>query len=277
MSEDSNRSAQSEMARSDQHSDWYKEFARFLQGPQKQVSSQAKQLGAELVNQARGDLREFRRKYESRDYGRAIFWLQQATEKTTKGFLLLLGAVGEDDLRRKIGHLTPVAFLQAVESQEFSWLPGWLEWLQSVPQLKGVPLAFDVDGVRRTFRKERRSFATLTPDQVDMLIRLSQSFKTALPLMTVKWALYQTSWPETKASRKLIAKGDTKEVSKFAVSLMRLYIVGLVTFPHWDTTRYPGESMSPASYTVELGVVAKATTLASMLAATLRELDSYIQ
>lgn len=276
MSEDNNRSRQSETAKSDQPSDWFKEFTRFLEGPKKQVPSQTKQLGTQLLSQARGDLWEFRRKYDSRDYARAIFWLQQAAEKATKGFLLLLGAIGEDDLQRKIGHLTPVAFLQAVESQELNWLPGWLEWLQGVPQLKGVPLAFDVDEVRRTLRKERHSFATLRPDQVDVLIQLSQSFKTVLPLMTVKWALYQTSWPETKASRKLIAKGDTKEVSKFAITLMRLYIIGLITFPHWDTTRYPGESMSPLSYTVELGVVAKATTLASMLTATLRELDSYI-
>ncbi len=117
---------------------------------------------------------------------------------------------------------------------------------------------------------------TMKPDQVEVLIQLSQSVKPALPLMTVKCVLYQTSWPETKASRKLLAKGNTSEASKFAIALIRLYIIGLVTFPHWDTTRYPEESMSPLNYTIELGVVAKATTLASMLTATLRELDSYI-
>jgi len=274
MSEDVNGNYGSQAEQPSEPPDWLKRFSQFLETPKKPLPSNIKRLGEELLMQARADLREFRRKYDSKDYPRSIFWLQQSAEKATKGLFVLLGLIHPDDLQRKIGHLTPLAFLQIIESDEFGWIPDFVEWLEGLAVTKGINLSFDVREVRQIIRQNRREIAKLTPTQVDSLIQFAQSFRTQLlPLINIRWKLYRLS--ATAEHKELIAKGNTKGLGKAVVATLRLYIIALVTFPHWDTTRYPSEGFSPIIYTPELGVVAKATTLASMLVASLRELESY--
>lgn len=264
---------------SGEHSDWFEGFTRFMKAPRMPPSPETKQLGTGLVTQARADLREFRRKYDSKDYPRALFWLQQAAEKAVKGLLVIHGFIHPKDLKGKIGHLTPMAFLQIVESEELGWMPDFVEWVESLTDTKSAALPFDVREARRVIKRDRHDIAKLTPTQVNTLIRLAQSFKTVLlPLIAVRWKLYRLPAddkpPKDEKGKELIARGDTKDLGKPMVAMFRLYIISLITFPHWDTTRYPGEGLSPVTYTTELGVVARVTTLASMLAASLRELES---
>ena len=96
-------------------SDWFTRLAQFMEKPRRPADSQSLELGESFLGEAKKDLREFRKKYDARDYAHATFWLQQSTEKATKGFMLKFGFLPESAMQSKVGHLTPLAFLEMIE------------------------------------------------------------------------------------------------------------------------------------------------------------------
>lgn len=255
---------------------WVNDFLQFVQTPRKPVSIEVKILGFQFLEKARSDLKQFKRNQRSGDYEYATFWLQQATEKATKGFLLIFGAIQPDDLRR-VSHDTPLAFLRFIESEQLTWLEDWLDWLVTSIGDGIIQLSFDVVEAKNTIKKDRHQLALMEPNQVEVLIQLAQSFKSKLPDMTVKWALYKSEVNGgTRRRENLVAKGNTREDAKFAIALMRLYILGLITYPHDNTTRYPDSHLAQIDYTDKLGVVTHGDTLGSMLVSLIRELERYV-
>jgi len=69
-----------------------------------------------LAFKSKNDLKLAKIAYDIKDYGNALFHLQQSVEKTVKAYGLLLGVI--EDPQEEIGHRTPEVYLKMLR---FSW------------------------------------------------------------------------------------------------------------------------------------------------------------
>lgn len=70
-----------------------------------------------LDSKSRNDLKLAKIAYDIKDYGNAVFHLQQSVEKTVKAYGLLLGVINNP--KDEIGHKTPKVYLKMLR---FSWI-----------------------------------------------------------------------------------------------------------------------------------------------------------
>jgi len=194
-------------------------------------------LEKRFILNAEIDLKSCKTLYHKRIYSSAVYHIQQATEKTTKAWVLYLGVVSEDQLK-KIGHKTPRAFLELLDNSPIG------NAARSLVQISNTKILTDTTRVRNLVESKGVEVARMDYESIKMLLdvldrmdkqitKISKPYKTILKTPSV----------------------DPEEFFHIPVVFTSLYVISGVTFPHYEFTRYPGLAVESSEYTENLGIV----------------------
>ena len=194
-------------------------------------------LEKKFISNAEKDLESCRILYRKGVYSLALYHLQQAIEKTTKAWVLYLGVISEDELR-KIGHKTPRAFLKLLDQSEIG------KMTYSLVQISNVKIPKDTTRFRNLVESEGVDVARMDYKSIKMLLDvLHQMDKRAAKLLK----------PYKKVFN--ILNLDLAGLHDIPIAFTSLYLISGLTFPHYEFTRYPGLAVEPSEYTKDLGIV----------------------
>lgn len=194
-------------------------------------------LEKKFISNAGKDLESCRILYRKGVYSLALYHLQQAIEKTTKAWVLYLGVISEDELR-KIGHKTPRAFLKLLDQSEIG------KMTYSLVQISNVKIPKDTTRFRNLVESEGVDVARMDYKSIKMLLDvLHQMDKRAAKLLK----------PYKKVFN--ILNLDLAGLHDIPIAFTSLYLISGLTFPHYEFTRYPGLAVEPSEYTKDLGIV----------------------
>jgi HEPN domain-containing protein len=192
-------------------------------------------LGAaqELLDVARQNFKSSKITYEGGIFISAAEDLQQAVEKTAKAYYKILGVL-DDKAIRNTSHDTPKLFLRMVE------LPWAQKFGKLVEEVTGADVGRDTSGAQSVVDTDakRAEIARLGIEQINNYLGLIPKIEEkSIPLF-------------------LVIEKD------FVMTLLRLYLLSVLTFPHAKYARYPDSGLvKPKEYTNELGIIATIETL----------------
>ncbi|MCL0056124.1 HEPN domain-containing protein [Dehalococcoidia bacterium] len=182
--------------------------------------------------------------YSKKLYPHAVYHLQQAVEKATKGYMLGFNWLSAQELR-KIGHDTPKLSLDALfkETGIESWFKqGGDEVLETIIN--------DMWQVMSNPDK-RQEVARITYDEImewlSLILMYVNRSKVAVENV-IEDMIECHSLP-------VGAEFPPPPIQAMVVAPIVLSVLGAVSFPHWEYTRYPDGKMVPSDYEANLGIV----------------------
>lgn len=210
------------------------------------------EYASKMISIAKEDIERADLAYKRKDYPETIYKIQQSSEKLAKGLSTLLYGV-EPEEHKKISHKTPKVFVNMV---------------------KHPLVALIIDKAKEDYKLNIRS-------DIDIIIPLlnDENFLENLR---------KTSYEEIIKPFKFLDKleneyggqiegifltiltllGQKKTKFKFSsliVDSLRLYLIGSLSFPHENQTRYPDRVDPKEYYTDNLGIVKAAPLFIEIL------------
>lgn len=218
--------------------------------------------------------------YKDRIYSSAVYHLQQAIEKLIKACAMKY--VGLDYLTiKKTSHNSPEIYLELLLD------PKWNNFLRKfvilIPGMDLKPLnALDqtIKNIKRTETKVElaRMPTTLLNDLLDVcdnLIAINVKSKSSdflkeqnevffdkyIKLVSASLAPNYANFDGeiNRFNLKNFFGGDINfiydNVNEILVTILPLYLIGLIVYPHESFTRYPGQLMNSQDYSESLGIV----------------------
>lgn len=151
------------------------------------------------------DLHSSKILYESNDYRNSIYLLQQSVEKLSKYFVLFLGFEKENKLK-KISHFTPLVFSKLIfkESIELSNALGYKMNSET--------------NFEEQIRNSRETLSNISENSILVFLK------------TIK------NTDDTFNNHFLFK--ENKELCNFISMIMRIYLLGVLTYPYVNNTRY---------------------------------------
>lgn len=197
----------------------------------------SRKLSIAFLDEADRDLKSCRALYQKKIYPHAVYHLQQAAEKAMKGYCLGLGILSIQEIR---SHDTPYVLLKGLfEKTGMKTLPESLSedakdrlgkaWEAIEKPEKGLEIA------RMPFEQIMDSL-----DDIDDYKLKSEQIGVLLIQLAANVKGKSESLPSEIATISVMAS---------------LYILGSVSFPHEEFTRYPDGQMTPTEYAPKLGIV----------------------
>ena len=201
----------------------------------------------------------------------ALFWVQQASEKLCKSYLLMTGTLCYCKATTRVGHDSLIHFLRLIE-----------DTIRKINLPKEFSRSFigELRRMRRISSQKKAVFMTMPPDQVEAIINTASShddnMKKAIALVS-------------KSGRQI---GNVpKEQILHARIIVNVYILTVITWLHERSVRYPTHpesanlslldaanqtqrfrGMGFNHYTDEIGAVYHVKTLARIARETTEEL-----
>lgn len=199
----------------------------------------SRELGIAFLDEAERDVSSCRRLYSKKIYPHAVYHFQQATEKAMKGYCLGLGISTIEEIKIR-GHDTPYVLLRAT---------------------------FEKTGMKRLLQ----SFGGDSQDRLDKaweaIYKPEKRLEIArITFQEIKGHLGDIDKNEptinelaNKLSQLLIRIKGTEEPPPLFLQtlsiLRRIYVLGVISFPHEEFTRYPDGEITPPEYASDLGIV----------------------
>lgn len=223
----------------------------------------SRQFGLDFLTEAQRDLKVCEILHKKSLYPPAVYHLQQAVEKATKGYLLGLGFYRAGELKELFGHLTPQLFIKALFDK--TGLTSWAETLTD-ETIKGR-----IDRAKETISEEEKriAIARASCEEIDRILANVEQYYDMNNMLTTQVA---------SEIRKLI---DPEFPIRFLWQTMRplvcLFSLAAITFPHEAYTRYPDGKMTPSDYNRDLGIVSRTKKIAKFLKSEIDELRTVIR
>jgi len=242
-------------------------LSRTLPQMGKEVREEDLKLAYDLFEVSKEDLKTCKILYIQNIFNFAVYHIQQSIEKLAKAYGLTLGYISRDDLR-KCSHTTPRVFIQMLQDN-------FIGRLMSIFNQFGVD-ASNVSEVRKLFfeKKSKESLIELEKEVAFFDKRKIMMWIDTGKNIREKLKKKQREIDETLEKLEKIAKNmsqitqDEKDQiisvcqsvrNRFKVdfisNFIMLYILSVITFPHFSSTRYPDGKIKPSHYKPGLGVV----------------------
>ena len=207
-------------------------------------------LGLDFLHEASRDLRSCRVLHSKKIYPHAVYHLQQAVEKATKGYVLGFGWLNKQELAKT--HDSPRLFMKALLEK-----PGIKSWAKHSGSeriktiIDNAYLAVD--------DSERRKEVALTSYE-DITVNLAEIHK-----FTVIGEQLSQSLIEKLSSIRGVKAQSSPPLYQAMSAMVTLFGLAAISFPHEAYTRYPDGGITPSQYTTNLGVVHAALEMAKLL------------
>jgi len=215
-------------------------------------------LEKQYLNAARTDLKACRILYGRSMYSLSVYHLQQAMEKSSKAWILYLGVITEDDLKRPIGHRTPRAFLKLLNESDIGKMTrGLIEYLN-------LRVSTDTSGYRDLVERKYSEITAMDYESIKVLLDILDKIEKAVAeqLKELKPLLKSFEVPDS--------------ILEVPIAFAYLWLVASITFPHSETTRYPSKNFGPSDYTQDLGIVKALPELVKIAEKCVNTISQYI-
>ena len=264
----------------------------FLSNLSQQLPLSLELLAKDYIKFAEVDYQSARLLLEKKIYPSAIFHLQQTIEKLAKAYALHLGLVKEEDLypkgKRKsktVGHISPRAFILILKRKgaiDLVCIVFTLLKKKSCEEIKKNIETFE------SFLWKKRELAVLPRENILHLIQQNDKIIEALSKVdrrTIKFEIEKTKLGLSTRARQMgfsinnfkgmaINQSMVEEIFQKLITFVRLYVLTIITFPHFSYPRYP--SKVAIAYEEGLGIVDCANDLLSMAGEMLDEMKDTI-
>lgn len=245
----------------------------------------------QLMSSSKEDLKVSEVLYEKQCYASAVYHIQQCIEKLTKAFCLSSGFIRMEELygKRKpekrwfiiskqnqtIDHRSPRGFVFLLKKKVMS---KYLNLIKT--QTKDNDIFKDIGGKIKNLEKQigkQDKLARLETHQINSMIKVLESyikninsvdrqnldskmttFRTGINVRLVKMKsiLSEDEYNEISSKSLII---DIEALLENLNSVMYLYILSIITYPHFSYTRYPSRlnssDLNPTNYNPTLGIV----------------------
>ena len=215
------------------------------------VDSESLANAREYLIIAREDLKLSRHLLDESWFASAVYYMQQAVEKTATSFALAIGVITHDSLPKR--HMTPDRILRALKEEAGRDL---------------IALARTITG--NAYEKHLASANHLVNSKPDVIRQWSGETISALLDLLDKFERSATDEslvaPMEAAVKRIFhdcLPGWGPEIEErldptpFVGALVgtSTHVLGAITFPHENSTRYPSYSLRPHNYTADLPIV----------------------
>ena len=213
---------------------------------------------AKLMKLSRQDILACRILHEKELYNLSVYHLQQAVEKGTKAYGLILSL--DTDETFSVKHNSPAVYSKMLEKM---W--PMLDIIQQInPDLKG----HYSDIIKITSDKTKKlEIAKLSPETIKQILLLIKNLNVTLGSDETKTDANKViegakeRFPQLSQELEL-AYYDSEFISHFLI----LFALSFITFPHEAYTRYSDNILfGPDNYTKDLGIVATSLELCDLL------------
>lgn len=216
-------------------------------------------LALTLVLDAKSDLKDSIILFNQKRYNSSIFHLQQSVEKGCKSFGLGIGTLEEHDLKR-IGHKSPLVFIRIVEEPIVKYM---------LPVLGSAQTNLKIEKAKNTILKSSAELLRLDKNTIDRLLSLVDKIsEKVMPRSNQIQQIIKDTLPDLEFPYnwgELILLSTT------------IYIIGVLSYAHEETTRYSDESsMKPTDYVEDLPIVKALPKMHTQMSEALEYLEKYI-
>lgn len=212
-------------------------------------------LAKKYIIEAQRDLRRANLLYKDNDYPGAIYHLQQSVEKLHKAAGHGIFRLG-DGFEKQASHDSHQVFGKIFEEE---WVKSTLTLMHDVnPQINLPTTEFDkISKDRLKIAKEKKEEIEKLLDIIDFIETMFDKEETRekLALLSILENSEETQDLNSDEGGQKIRNDLPQKLGIFVTAIIRLFILGAITFPHEAYTRYPDGEMTPDDYTPELGIV----------------------
>jgi len=203
--------------------------ARFSDGVRTDKRDQRKAI--DFLAKAKSDLKSCKILYEHGQYSDSVFYLQQASEKACKSFLLFFGLLKGDDLK-EVGHSSDRINRRAIKRGDaYLRIISYFDPQPKEDKENGEIAAASKDSIMKDIAKREEYAKTLLTEIEASLRQLRQSGHNAVDAKTVEQIA--------------ALKGKLGPI-------IPIFSIVKFTSPHAGSARYPGK---PIEYNLRLGIV----------------------
>lgn len=234
------------------------EISAALTSLSEEQKKETMELARGFLECSRQDIQTTRLLYERQVFPLSVYHLQQAIEKATKAYALAFFAISKEDLI-SIGHKSPMAFIRMLKK---SWVNKFIVVLKMFyPDAKtNVSEAEKIINLKKT----QKELAKLPESVIQNFLDLDEKIRDALTSDKTQNQINSQIEILLRSLKGLLPGVNTEEIMKsfrtnfsfdIACSFGGLYILSVVTYPHWEFTRYPDKEIKPSDYSSDLGIV----------------------
>jgi len=163
---------------------------------------------------------------------------------------------------RGIRHNSPLVFIEIIK--RFYIDNNQLELIQKV---SGTNEREKIDKAESLLKADKKDLTKMSDQQLDTYIKLLSS----LPKLFIDTTKEKLS-PIEDIIEMYIPNFD--QLLNMAILPMKLYVLSVITFPHWNRSHYPDTSfLSAKDYNLELPLIKKLHELYDITENTLQDLD----
>jgi len=234
-------------------------IAELAKGVQLTADNAGRELALSYLREAERDLRSCKVLRSKKIHPHAVYHLQQAVEKTTKGYVLGFGLLSGKDIYT---HDTPMLFLKAVFDK--TGLRSWANQSgdQDVKQL--------MDNAYQAISEEakRQEIVRMSYSSIKAHLSRIDSYQSVSKQLCKNLIAEVTS-----------TSGIGLPLSPLLQSisaLPTLFILAAISFPHEEYTRYPNRDITPSDYIASLGVVRSISNMMKYLSPEIQELKEIL-
>lgn len=217
-----------------------------------------RKLGVDFLHEATRDVKSCKLLYSKKLYPHAVYHLQQAVEKTIKGYVLVEGYYKATELKEITTHQSPSVLLKGV------LVKTGIKHLAEKSNDK--TLKAKIDDAEATIANEdkRIEIAKTSQSEIKKLLSQIEDYRKVTDLIQ----------QETSIKLTQIALGPMPMSLFQAIStIVAIMILAIITFPHESYTRYPDGQMVPDNYNQNLGIVCATPRIVRILEAEIRNLE----
>ncbi|MEM3908054.1 MAG: HEPN domain-containing protein, partial [Nitrososphaerota archaeon] len=222
----------------------WQEFQKMLQNQNLEKQKENRDLAMEFLKCAKEDIEATKLLYEERLIPLSVYHLQQAVEKTTKAYALALSIVTIRELR-EIEHKSPLVFIKLLKKR---WVVSYINLLKILyPQMIKD---FDIDEVEKIIRNKQKELAEIPKNVTISYLTSIKEMRNDLPKIYLQVKKFVdllkplTNDQTENLKRALEATFSSGTVTSF----ISLYLLSVITYPHYIFTRYPDGEIKPSDY-----------------------------
>lgn len=238
-----------------------KELAiKLEQRSEEKISAKSIELALTFAVDAKSDLEDSIILFNNKSYNSSVLYLQQSAEKGSKAFGLSIGTLEERDLKR-IGHLSPMVFIKIVEEPIAKYM---------LPIFGSEETDTKVEIAKNTLRRSSAELLRLDKNAIDSLLSLVDRIsEKVMPMSDQIQQIIKDSLPD------LDFPYNWGELILLSTTI---YIIGVISYAHEETTRYSDESsMKPIDYVEDLPIVKALPKMHTQMSEALEYLEKYIR
>ncbi len=226
------------------------------------------------LDEAKQNLTSAKLLLEGKQYKDSMMLLEYSAEKLVKAYFIAFFQMSDDDVKKKIGHDAPSAFIMAVKADYFD---GYIKLLNST----GVKIEADIGSVEALIKTGKEEFANMTPETIDAFFTISDKIdeklkeKNGWMKSTILKIINDFRDYLTEDQKKMMDYAASRFEYDLVSSFIFLYYISFITYAHFYT-RYPN-SKTRVEYSPDLGIVQKAPDIISRIEKSMQILERYLE